>query len=222
MATVTGLTAERMLAIEAASITQASVVGDNLILKNHYGTTVWTSNVRGPQGLPGDPGPEGTVLGLTAAIDAAEIEWKAYSDLAGKGLVAMSEYSAADVGPKSGIDDSFHTVDNISVDYVFEEGRSYRIDFGILASFGPLSDENNIIILELREGSNTLHRTAIPGDTLGHTLGVDGTHIIKSSPWDASKVLTLRFQKRGDGQVTIKNTEQASYLSVTDIGGRFV
>lgn len=222
MATVTGLTAERMLAIEAASITQATVVGDNLILKNQANVTVLTANVRGLQGVPGEQGEEGTVTGLTAAIDAAEIEWKAYSDLAGKGLVAMSEYSAADVGPKSGVDDSFHTVDNISVTYIFKPGRSYRIDFGILALFGPLSDENNIIILELREGSNTLHRTAIPGDTLGHTLGVDGTHIIKSSPWDESKVLTLRFQKRGGAEVTIKNTEQASYLSVTDIGGRFV
>ena len=32
MATVTGLTADRMLAIEAASVVDGDVVGDNLIL----------------------------------------------------------------------------------------------------------------------------------------------------------------------------------------------
>ena len=222
MATVTGLTAERMLAIEAASITQASVVGDNLILKNHYGTTVWTSNVRGPQGLPGDPGPAGTVTGLTAAIDAAEIEWKAYSDLAGKGLVDMSEYGAADY-LKEGPDDSVFPVDNVSVTYVFKAGRSYRIDFGVLIEFvSGFSSNDNIISLDLREGSNTLQRATMPGDTENHQSGVNGSYLIKSSPWDDSKVLTLRIQKRTGSPVRIKNTVQPSYLAVTDIGGRFV
>ena len=56
MATVTGLTAERMLAIEAASVVDGDVVGDNLILTQHGGTQINAGNVRGPQGAPGPVG----------------------------------------------------------------------------------------------------------------------------------------------------------------------
>lgn len=50
MATVTSLTADRMLAIEAASVVDGAVVGDNLILEKHDGTTINAGNVRGPVG----------------------------------------------------------------------------------------------------------------------------------------------------------------------------
>lgn len=53
MATVNGLTAERMLEIEAASIVDGEVVGDNLILTKHDGTTINAGSVRGPTGSPG-------------------------------------------------------------------------------------------------------------------------------------------------------------------------
>lgn len=53
MVTVTGLTKTRMLAIEGASIIDGSVVGDNLILEKHNGSTINAGNVRGLQGNPG-------------------------------------------------------------------------------------------------------------------------------------------------------------------------
>lgn len=53
MATVTGLTAARMLAIEAASIVDGDIVGDNLILTKHDGSTVDAGNARGPSGIGG-------------------------------------------------------------------------------------------------------------------------------------------------------------------------
>lgn len=56
MATVTGLTKARMLAMEAATVISGVVTGDNLILTKRDGTTVNAGNVRGPQGLKGDPG----------------------------------------------------------------------------------------------------------------------------------------------------------------------
>lgn len=219
MATVTGLTAARMLAIEAASITQAEVVGDNLILKNFADDVVLTANVRGPEGPEGDPGPEGSVSALD--LSGAVSDMEAYTDLAGKGLVAMDEYSATDI-TKTGGDDSFHTVDNISLSYVFDEGRSYRIDFGIHVNFGVLSTDDNVLSLDLREGSTTLRRVTIPGDTEGHTAGLVGAHVIKSCPWSGSKTLTMRFQKRTGAPVTIANTGVPSFVSITDIGGRFV
>lgn len=59
MATVTGYTAARMDAIEAASVVDGDVVGDNLILTKHDGSTVNAGNVRGPQGNTGPTGPTG-------------------------------------------------------------------------------------------------------------------------------------------------------------------
>jgi hypothetical protein len=57
MTTVTGLTAARMQQIEANSIVDGSVVGDNLILEKQSGATIDAGNVRGPQG---DQGPAGS------------------------------------------------------------------------------------------------------------------------------------------------------------------
>jgi hypothetical protein len=53
MATVTSLTAERMLAIEAASVIDGDVIGDNLILTKKDGSQINAGDVRGPQGIPG-------------------------------------------------------------------------------------------------------------------------------------------------------------------------
>lgn len=61
MATVTGMTADRMLAIEAASVVDGDVVGDNLILTKHNGITINAGNVRGPIGPTGADGEDGTI-----------------------------------------------------------------------------------------------------------------------------------------------------------------
>lgn len=59
MATVTGLTAERMLEIEAASVIDGKVVGGDLILIKHDGTEINAGPVDGPSGPPGPAGPPG-------------------------------------------------------------------------------------------------------------------------------------------------------------------
>lgn len=59
MATVTGLTAARMLEIEDASVVDGDVVGDNLILTKHDGSTINAGNVRGPAGTGGAAGAAG-------------------------------------------------------------------------------------------------------------------------------------------------------------------
>jgi len=85
MATITGLTAERMEEIEAASIVDGSIVGDNLILEKHDGSTINAGNVRGPQGptpsyvttLPGAPTDLQEVYFQTTAMAALGIVWHA-------------------------------------------------------------------------------------------------------------------------------------------------
>lgn len=59
MGVITGLTAARMLAIEAASVVSGAISGDNLILTKHDGSTVNAGNVRGPQGTQGIQGIQG-------------------------------------------------------------------------------------------------------------------------------------------------------------------
>lgn len=56
MATVTGLTAARMLLIEAASVVGGFIQNDDLILTQFDGTQINAGNVRGPQGIQGPPG----------------------------------------------------------------------------------------------------------------------------------------------------------------------
>lgn len=62
MVTVTGLTAERMLAIEKASIVSGRVDEDELILQTHDGVEIVAGKVRGPEGFAG---PTGTSFWVT-------------------------------------------------------------------------------------------------------------------------------------------------------------
>lgn len=59
MATVTGLTAAKMLEIEAACIIDGDVVVNDLVLTRHDGTTINAGNVRGPAGTNGTNGTNG-------------------------------------------------------------------------------------------------------------------------------------------------------------------
>lgn len=62
MATVTGLTKARMLAIEAESVVSGTVDDDgHLILTRHDDTTIDAGSVVGPQGVPGPPVSPGSI-----------------------------------------------------------------------------------------------------------------------------------------------------------------
>ena len=69
MTTVTSLTADRMLAIEAASVVDGDVVGDNLILTKHDGSQINAGSVRGPTGSPGPVGQDLPILTAAPILD---------------------------------------------------------------------------------------------------------------------------------------------------------
>lgn len=94
MATVTGLTAARMLAIEAESIVDGDVVGDNLILTRHDGVTINAGSVRGPVGPAGGDSPTRVVALPGAPFDGQEIYFVA-DDV--KGILWRFKYHAASV-----------------------------------------------------------------------------------------------------------------------------
>lgn len=82
MATITGLTAARMEAIEAASVVDGDVVGDNLILTKQDGSTINAGNVRGATGATGPT----TLSGTYAARPAASVA------LNGQRYIATDKY----------------------------------------------------------------------------------------------------------------------------------
>lgn len=63
MATITGLTAERMKEIEDASVVDGEIIGGNLILTKHDGTTIDAGPVIGPPGPAGPTGPISSIPG---------------------------------------------------------------------------------------------------------------------------------------------------------------
>lgn len=70
MATITGLTADRMLEIEAASVVDGDIVGNDLVLARHDGSIINAGNVRGPAG---PTGPMGSALAVLSAAPVLEI-----------------------------------------------------------------------------------------------------------------------------------------------------
>ena len=69
MATVTGLTADRMLEIEAGSVIDGDVIGGELILTKHDGSTLNAGSVVGPPGPVGPIGSDLDVLIQQAILD---------------------------------------------------------------------------------------------------------------------------------------------------------
>jgi hypothetical protein len=68
MATVTGLTAARMKAIEDASVVDGGVVMDDLILTKYNGVQINAGNVRGPIGVTGNDGEPAPVAAWTNPV----------------------------------------------------------------------------------------------------------------------------------------------------------
>src|SRR4051794_15593683 len=60
MATITGLTAARMIEIEGASVVEGEIVNGDLILVKHDGTLINCGPVQGPAGPTGPQGPQGS------------------------------------------------------------------------------------------------------------------------------------------------------------------
>lgn len=110
MAQVTGLTAERMLEIEASSVVDGGVVGDNLVLTKHDGTIINAGNVRGPstsESIASDPDtivkrdPDGDIsvrnVDADGDLNASRLRLSATGDAS-----ELSTTHAIQIGPDDG------------------------------------------------------------------------------------------------------------------------
>lgn len=100
MTTVTGLTADRMLAIEGASVISGNVSGDNLILVKHNGQQINAGNVRGPAGTPGAQGPQGPP-GSSASSIPGELRMWAGNALPAAGTFGLWVWADGAVYPNA-------------------------------------------------------------------------------------------------------------------------
>lgn len=166
--TVTGFTAARSEEIEAAAIVSGSVVGDNLILEAHDGSTINAGDVRGaagaagptgpsggpagpagpagPQGIPGPTGPAG---GLTGGEDLL---------LCPKGTIHMFVAAIAPSG------------------WLLCDGSSYLRStfpdlFAVIGTSYGAADGTHFSVPDLRQRFGMGLASATPGNVLGQTGG---------------------------------------------------
>ena len=121
MATVTGLTATRMLAIEAASVVDGEVVGDNLVLIRHDGGEIVAGNVRGPAGPSGGGG--GGYL-QEQSFPAATTSWTITH---GQGTKGMSVYTQNSLGVPIRGDISYPDDNTVQVDFYHPQTGLMRV-----------------------------------------------------------------------------------------------
>lgn len=152
MSTITGLTASRMLEIEAASIVDGEVVADNLILTRQDGTPIDAGNVRGPQGPAGPTGPAGTSFFIGQMIEMTGGNPDATRLIAADGGAylktdwpALDTYYAAAGYPHGSTATHFNTPD-----------KRERVSIG--TSAGTAVGVNDGVSSADRQGRRTRHR----------------------------------------------------------------
>lgn len=185
MAEVNGLTAERMLEIEAASVVDGGVVGDNLILTKFDGSEIDAGDVRGPAGTGTTTAPRVTVL-PSSPTDQEEVffapqegilwhlKWNAGSSLphkwefCGGSPIQVSETANSNPTVASTLDPNIPvlTLARPGVYEVVMHGRFdglpagqqniWRLINAATTMFAEFNERNNA---EWSEGSNTIRFT---------------------------------------------------------------
>lgn len=146
--TITGLTAQRMIQIEQASVVSGRVEGDDLILTTKGGQPITAGNVRGPQGIPGPPG--GPVdatttvtggvklagnLGGTAAVP--KVTGSLDSNVSLSNATATSTYAGS---PQTlGIGVIFQNLREVMAKYLRKSGTASEVWCGTEAEYNALA-----------------------------------------------------------------------------------
>lgn len=182
MATVTGLTAARMAAIEAASITSGTVQGDNLILTRQNGTTINAGNVRGLQGPQGPPGPAGSGAGdmlKSENLSGLTNYFTARNNL-GLGPLSTLEISQGDTGQFLRADGVWAPVSSTVVDW--KQSVRVATTVNITLSGTPIIDG-----IQTAVGNRVLVRNQTQGQ-------FNGIYVVASGSWERASDANINPQ----------------------------
>jgi hypothetical protein len=143
MATVTGLTAARMLAIEAASVVSGAIVGNDLILTKFDSSTVNAGNVRG---ATGPTGPDGNPIG-TFIMGGWTAEPTNYKFLNGQTLVGgVAAYPAIATMFPAWVS---------SANLILPNAMAGAVPLGSTTGIGAVSGSMTHVLTEANLGSHT-------------------------------------------------------------------
>lgn len=175
MATITGLTAARMLAIEAASVVDGSIVGDNLILEKHDASTVDAGNVRGPQGVPADIGDlvfsARRTKALCLSADGAEVSRTTYASLFAAIVPSLGTGTVTIASPGVWTLNA-HGLENGEAVYLTTTGAL------------PTGLAQNTLYYVVNKATNTFQLSATRGGAAINTTGSQsGVHTVRSCPY---------------------------------------
>lgn len=146
--TITGLTAQRMIQIEQASVVSGRIEGDNLILTTKGGQPITAGNVRGPRG---EPGPYGgpvdatpTVTGgvrLTGNLKGTSIDPRVTGSLDGTvtltNAVATSTYGGSMQTLSIGV--IYQNLREVMAKYLRKSGTASEVWCGTEAEYNALA-----------------------------------------------------------------------------------
>jgi hypothetical protein len=207
MATVTGFTAARMLAIENSTIDDAQLSGDNLILIRHDGTQINVGSVRGATGAAGPTG-EVSDAELAAAVAASETS-------AGRGIIAYDEVAVEQ--SMTFQDNAWATVTNLSVTFTPVVGRYY--EFALYSSARVMGTTSPVDFRILRAGTEEVARQGAFCAIAGLTTGVSLNKVVLApGSWAGSQTFTIGIRPQTNNEVQIKSADYASTFAVIDVG----
>lgn len=205
MATVTGLTAERMMEIEAASIVSGVVVGNNLILTKNDGTQINAGNVRGLQGIQGATGQVST-----AALNAALAPLP-------KGVLGLAERTSDQIWTFQA--NTWLDVTGLTLTRAFTPGRDLEISLHL--AMESWDDETELKAKVVRSvGGDLVYAASFSGVANNTTaLNASRTFVVPAG-WDSSQTLKVQVRFNTNFEVRARNSFYTGSLCLTDKGLR--
>lgn len=218
MATVTGFTAERMLAMEDATIIDGTVVGNDLILVTKAGVQINAGNVRGPQGNQGIPGPLTTVdadaryLKLTGGSVSGRITANTSEGLRivhATGPFSSFYIDSTRVGYIQGQTDEFKLVAEDSNPITFYTGGDEKVRV-------PHALGQEILTLNGNPDCALYFRQSVPFGTVYAYVGRVGGYGLRASGFVGNTLLQSQ-----DGDVEIQAHDSVEIIPGNDMSAMF-
>lgn len=212
MATVTSFTADRMLAIENASVIGGEVVGDNLILTRKDGSQINAGSVRGAPGLRGFTGTPGEVTNaaLTSAINTVNNNIAK----AGFGIVAHASTEAEQSWTNSS--GSWKLIPALNLSHTLVSGRYYEISGScVLEAWASNVDFD----FEIYSNSETVARNSGHAAASNKGVGINVSRkFLATGPLSGNPGFGVRVRAFTNAQYRLRSGVSPTTFSITDLG----